>query len=429
MVQKSKSTIKSSDKVSPEKNIAPEMEKLKKENAILKQLLSETATKPKGKFKSFMKSLAVFLLILVSVITLFLLNISFWFKQNVVDTNTFVATTQPLIQNKDIQTALANNLTTELFKNINVEQELKANLPENIQFLAGPLSKQIEGFTNGQINKIIASEQAYTVWTNLLTKTHSTVIGYISNQQNDGVITVNDLYTYAGQQLGSSPVSFLFNKQLPAKFGNIELKEISWLPQARTYLNAIEKLPIVLSIVFIISVGLALLLSSKKRKILFVTASLSAITMALTLVIIRLGLWDIAKQVKPQNKDAVQAAYRIISTGLNSQTLGMLWLFIASIIGLLILSPYAWVKYCVTKLRMGIDFVFSKTLPDFKSPQWLTSFSAYHFAVACTLSAVWFAIFALRLPPTKNGVINAMLATVISLFVLEIITSISRVRK
>jgi hypothetical protein len=384
----------------------------------------------KSGIKQFFKSFSIFILVTLAIVSLFLLNFSFWIKHTIMDNEQFVATTSPIIKNPDVQQAISTNLSEQIFANVNVEQILAENLPEKATFLAGPLSSQIKGFTTSQINNLLASQQVANLWTEILSNSQKTIVGYLENENNTGSITVNQLYEYANKNLGDSQISFLLNKNIPPKLGDIQLAEISWVPQARTYLNAIKALPIVLSVVFVLSIALAVLLTNKKRRLLLTVAILSTATMLLVLLLVNTGGSEIASQVKPQNKDAVQAVYDIVTKPLTNQATGMLWLFIASSIGLLLIAPFKWEKTAFAKIRRWLDIATEKVSPSsFKSPEWLKYIANNRFVIACTIVFAWFAIFALRIPPTKSGVTNALLASAISLVLLEILSSLGRIKK
>lgn len=380
--------------------------------------------------KKFFKSFSVVILVSLAIVSLFLLNFSFWVKHTIMDNEQFVATTSPIIQNPDVQEAISTNLSEQIFANVNVEQILAENLPEKATFLAGPLSGQIKSFTTSQINNILASEQVANLWTEVLSNAQKTIVSYLENENNTGSITVNQLYEYANNNLGDSQISFLLNKDLPPKIGDIQLAEISWVPQAKTYLNTIKTLPIILSVVFVATILLSLLLTNKKRRLLLTISILSTVTMLLVLFLVNLGGSEIAGQVKAQNKDAVQAVYDIVTQPLTNQATGMLWFFIASSIGLLLIAPFKWEKIVFAKIRSWLDIVITKITPKkFVSPSWIKYIAHNRFVIECVLVFAWFAIFALRIPPTKNGVISAMIASAVSLFIVEALSSLGRIHQ
>ena len=131
-------------------------EELIEENKILLKQLehinAQQAKEKPGKFR-WLKSAVIVLLVIVTALSFIALNASFWIKRTITNTDQFVATTQPLISEPAITENISTKLSKELFSNVDVEQKLQESLPENIQFLAGPLSSQIEGFTQSQIKK------------------------------------------------------------------------------------------------------------------------------------------------------------------------------------------------------------------------------------------------------------------------------------
>lgn len=405
---------------------------LNKRIAELEEEVTRLEQKQSKKYsiKKFFKSFAVVVLVSLAIVSLFLLNFSFWVKHTIMDNEQFVATTSPIIKNSDVQKAISYDLSEQIFAKVNIEQILVENLPEKATFLAGPLSGQIKSFTTSEINNLLASQQVANLWTEVLSNSQKTIVSYLENENNTGSITVNQLYEYANKNLGDSQISFLLNKDLPPKIGDIQLAEISWVPQARTYLNAIKALPIVLSVVFVLSVTLAVLLTNKKRRLLLTIAILSTATMLIVLFLVSIGGSEIAGQVKPQNKDAVVAVYDIVTQPLTKQATGMLWLFIASSIGLLLIAPFKWEKTAFAKVRGWLDIFIVKVTPkNFKSPEWMKYIAANRFVISCLFVFAWFAIFALRLPPTKSGVTNAMFASALSLVVLEVMSSLGRIKK
>jgi len=198
-----------------------DVEDLEKKIASLEnevKILESKKTK-NPKQGGFFRKFGVFFFVFLSIVSLLLLDISFWAKDTILNNQSFVSTMEPLIQNKDVQEALTINISNAIFENINVEQLLKENLPEKATFLAAPLAAQIKSFTSSEINKLLASEKAAQVWTVVLQNSQKTLVSFIENSNSSGTITVNDLYKFAGNELQGSAVSFLFNKTIPDKIG------------------------------------------------------------------------------------------------------------------------------------------------------------------------------------------------------------------
>lgn len=411
-----------------------DVSELKKENRILKEKvdlldkeLSQKKKQERQKTNGFFKKLSIFLLATLSVISIFLFNISFWVKDTITDNKTFVSTLQPLISNEEVNKALSSNITNAIFQNVNIDQVLKENLPPNISFVAGPLSGQIKGFTESQISKILSSPQAYEIWTQILTQGQSSIINYLKDPENEGSISVNQIYQLASKELASTPLAAITNRNLPDKVGNIQIAEVQWLPQARQYLNIIERLPILFLAIFLVATITALALSRSKRALLIKILSFSIVMMILTLGAIYLGLFKIADFVKPENVAAAEAVYTQLISGLNAQTFGFIWLFFGLIVIAIFTAPYIWLKTTTSYLREKLDGLNMKIFPNFTSPNWLNKIGRSRFILESSISIVVFVIFALKMPPSSKGVSLGLIFAALVVITIEIMSSLSRV--
>ncbi len=407
-------------------------QELIEENKLLskqfKELSTQKTSQKTGRLKKWLKAGTIFLLVVVATLSFVALNLSFWVKRTITNTDQFVATTQPLISEPAITENISSKLTQELFSNIDVEARLQQNLPENIQFLAGPLSSQIEGFTKSQINKTLQSDQAQQIWTEILRTSQSTIIAYLRNDANSGVITVNSLYNYANQNLDNSQISFLLNKNIPPKIGNIQLAEIKAVPQARTYLKYIERTPQVIALLLIVTIALAILLSKNKRKTGIIMVSILFITSLFMLLSVKIGADQVSSLAKPENKDAAIAIYNTFSKSMISQTQGLIWLLGAVLLAFIVTSKSAISLKMKTIFRTNTDKALGKILPQFKAPNILLTIEQNRFIVELALVIGCFIGFGLRIPPTKQGMINSIISSVIAIITVEIIGSTARVR-
>lgn len=406
-------------------------EELIEENKILLKQLehinAQQAKEKPGKFR-WLKSAVIVLLVIVTALSFIALNASILINRTITNTDQFVATNQPLISEPAITENISTKLSKELFSKVDVEQKLQESLPENIQFLAGPLSSQIEGFTQSQINKALQSAEAQKIWTEILKNSQSTIIAYLRNDSNTGVITINSLYSYANQNLENSQISFLLNKNIPPKVGNIQIADIKAVPQARTYLNYIERAPQILVLLLIISIALALFLAKNKRKTGIVIVSVLFVTSLALLASIKIGEDQVGQLAQPENKDAALAIYNTVSKSMISQVQGLVWLLGAILITFILTSPSKLITKIKSALRNLLDKIFGKILPDFQAPQFLLSIEKNRFIVELALAVGCFVGFGLRLPPTKQGMINSIISAAVAIVIVEFFGSIARVR-
>lgn len=426
-MSKRSSTTKA-DKVSVKKQ--DELSMLKSENEMLKKEVAALTKQKKDKKqrKSFWQSFFAGIFATIAITSFMLFNISYWLQQTIVDNQKFTAAVSPIIQDDSVQKALQTEISKQIFARINVEQELQKVLPENLQFIAAPLASQFEGFATSKIGEALDSPQVQQAWTTTLSTIHTKLIDYIQNPQNDGKITVDEIYKTVGEQLSTSQIGFLFGKNLPSSIGSITVKEVTWLPKARQYLNTLDQITKELAIVTIVSIVAAIALSRRRVGMVIGLVSFSIIFMAATLAAVKIGATQIDGIVK--NGDYVaasQSIYQIISSSLVSQTQGFMALLLSFLLVILVVSNIDFVVWARRSLRASLDWLTGKLHWKFTIPDWLAWIAHNKIAIAWTLTGVMFISFAFRLPPTKSGVLTALVSSFIVVLVLEVIASVVRV--
>lgn len=403
------------------------LKKLEIENSKLKHKLeqSQQVSKPRSYHK--LRVTGTIFFVTLALLSFVLFNVSSWVKQTVLDTETFVKTMQPLISQPAIQKTMQVQITDALFEKVNVEQELQNALPANIAFLSGPLASQIESFTSSKVAEVIASPQVYAIWGTALRTIHGQALAYVENENNDGIISVNDVYAaVSGEISQDSRLAFLTNKQLPSKIGSITLAQVTWLPQVRQYIAMLNITPIIFLIISLVSSGVAVALALHKRRVAVTIAVLISLFMLVTVASISVAIWRAGQLAQPEYKDAIQAVMTTLTTPLENRTYGYAALFgTIAVIGVVTSKLSGLVR-----LRKNIDDKLvdwaKLVLPKHvKNPVWLTSFSDHVGVISWTTFSILFLLVGVRIPPeysqVKNGLILALLVVSI-LYVAHIVS-------
>jgi uncharacterized membrane protein AbrB (regulator of aidB expression) len=111
-----------------------------------------------------------------------------------------------------------------------------------------------------------------------------------------------------------------------------------------------------------------------------------------------------------------------------SQTQGLIWLLGAILLAFIVTSKSAISLKMKTIFRTNTDKALGKILPQFKAPNILLTIEQNRFIVELALVIGCFIGFGLRIPPTKQGMINSIISSVIAIITVEIIGSTARVR-
>ena len=73
---------------------------------------------------------------IIAIVSVF----AIWAKRQLLETETWETTSEELIQDEEIQSALSTFIVTAIFDNVDVEAELADQLPPQVAPLAGPIA-------------------------------------------------------------------------------------------------------------------------------------------------------------------------------------------------------------------------------------------------------------------------------------------------
>jgi len=276
------------------------------------------------------KTLAVLTVSLASAL-LVTGNLLLWAGNTFVDTDKYVAAVGPLIEEPEIQSALASYSTQQLFNNTDVEAYVVSVLPTQAAVLAPQLTSQLKNYTESTIEKILASQKMEDYWYSSLTKRHNAFINFVKEYQGDETIQVSDIYNQITKQLTDTKLSFLANKQLPEKYGSIEVATVGWLPVLHKVASNIGIYQAITTALFLGLSLASIYLAANKRKMIIRLGIIYTIVMLLTLLSARIVRGIVVSEVSPEYQTAVQIAYSTVLNGLALQTImiSMLGLFTA----------------------------------------------------------------------------------------------------
>lgn len=118
-------------------------------------------------------------LIAVTAFALVMSVVGIWSARTALNTDRWVATVAPLPKDPEVALAVADFATVKLFEAVDVEQRLRAVLPEQAAFVAGPLASQLHAPVRATAAKVLASDQFQRVWTELNRRAHQRALAVI----------------------------------------------------------------------------------------------------------------------------------------------------------------------------------------------------------------------------------------------------------
>ncbi|MFI6094938.1 hypothetical protein ACIA8G_05255 [Lentzea sp. NPDC051213] len=159
-------------------------------------------------------------LIALTAFALVMSVVGIWSARTALNTDRWVATVAPLPKDPEVAAAVADFATVKLFEAVDVEQRLRAVLPEQAAFVAGPLASQLHAPVRATATKVLGSDQFQRVWTELNRRAHQRALAVIEGDSN--VVAVHqdrvdiDLLPLINEMLRtlSAQLPTLFGKQL-----------------------------------------------------------------------------------------------------------------------------------------------------------------------------------------------------------------------
>lgn len=334
--------------------------KLEKENLKLKEENEKLAKKVKASESDSKnqsgpgRRIAIVALVLFSAFLLLLGNIFFWAGRTVTNTDQYVETIAPLVEDPTIQKAIATYATDQIFQNVDVEPILAESLPPKAAFLAPTLSTQLQNYTGKVLLKVVESDKFQKVWIDTNRDSHERLIRVATNYEGDGTISIYDVYQALSKELASTNLSFLAGKQIPSKVGNITIVKVEYLPAFHNLVTNINTWRTIALVLFIVTSAGAIYISRHRRQTAVALGLLFATAMFATLLALRIGRETVVAGVDSQYQSAVSNAYQIIVNQLVVQS----WVIMAA--GILI-ALIAWITGS-TKSAQAISSRISKLL-------------------------------------------------------------------
>ena len=105
-----------------------------------------------------------------------LAGVAVWARNQVTNTDRYVRTVAPLATDPAIQTAVADQITTQVFAYLDVQgltnqtvdalaaQGIRPQLADRLRGFAGPLASGIQSLVRTEVNKIVQSQAFADAW-------------------------------------------------------------------------------------------------------------------------------------------------------------------------------------------------------------------------------------------------------------------------
>ena len=345
--------------------LVAEVERLRNENALLHSELAQQKETPSRR-SLFKRSTWVWGFILLACSAAILAPIAFWTRSTFLDTGNFVDIVAPLTADETVARALSNEVSGRFFVQLEIQKRvkeaLKEALPEKLDFMAGPIAKGLQEFTQTITYEIITSPQSQEAFDRILRLAHSAAVAVIRGDRllplgttGEVVLEAADLMFNVRGRLVEAGLRFLEKTPISSDMGKVVLFTSSQLRLIRARLQVLETLNWLLPLLAVVFFAAALIVSEDRRQTLMWSSIALAVAMVLSLILLNLVEAELLREVKnPANVGAVKVILEKVTANLVRMNVGLLILGIVGAMGFALAGPYSWASRF---LHRGVQFL------------------------------------------------------------------------
>jgi hypothetical protein len=221
----------------------------------------------------------------------FLSVFAIWTERQALNTNDWVDTSGRLIQNETVRAAVGEYLIDQLYENVDVEKELENILPGETKQLAGPVSGGLRQVAGSGAEQVLKSSTAEGLWKDANRAAHEQLLAVLENKKEavstaEGEVTLNlgSLVTNLADQVG---IGGQLAEKLPPDAGQITILRSDQLKTAQDIAVGIKGLALILSLLTLLTFGLAIYLSRDGRWVTVLFCGIGLVAAGFAVIVFR----------------------------------------------------------------------------------------------------------------------------------------------
>jgi len=278
-------------------------------------------------------------LVVLGTIVAFISVLSIWVGRLALDTNTWVDTSDQLLQDDEVRAVLAATLTDKLYSSVDVAGQLRAVLPPAAQSLAGPAAAGLRELTERRANQFLTRPRVVQAWSDANRVAHEQFVSIVKGesttvqtQNGDVVLVLRPLLAQLAEQVGLPSVE----TRLPPDAGTVVIMKSDQLDALQTIMKILDAVASWLWAVALALWALAVYLSPGRRlkTLRGIAFGLLFVGLAVLAVIRVGGNLVVDSLVKVQaNEPAAENVFGIITAALRTSAWTLVAVAIILILG------------------------------------------------------------------------------------------------
>jgi hypothetical protein len=292
------------------------------------------------------RTIVAVLLIVLGCVLAPLAGVAVWARNQVTNTDRYVATVTPLAADPAIQQAITDQITAQVFTYIDIQalttqvaDALSARvegrgLPPQaavaLQGLAGPVANGVQGFVRTQVERIVQSQAFEDAWVQANRAAHEALVKALTGEGGGAVTVEGDTVTLnlgpfiqtVKQQLVAQ--GFTLAERIPQVDKSFVLFQSQDITRARSAFNLLNTLGVWLPVIALILIGIGVYVAKDHRRALIgagLGVAAGMVLLALGLAVFRsIYLNGVPAEVLPHDAAAVlyDTLVRFLRAGLRT---------------------------------------------------------------------------------------------------------------
>ncbi len=221
----------------------------------------------------------------------FLSVFAIWTERQALNTDDWVDTSGRLIENSTIREEVGNYLVDQLYENVDVEKELTEILPGDTKDLAGPVSGGLRQVAGTGADQVLKSSTAQGLWEEANRTAHEQLLAVledkgeaVSTEEGNVSLNLGSLVTNLADQVG---IGADLAEKLPPDAGQITILRSDQLKTAQNIAVAVKGLALVLSLLTLLTFGLAIYLSREGRWVTVLFSGIGLVAAGFAVIVAR----------------------------------------------------------------------------------------------------------------------------------------------
>jgi Short C-terminal domain len=290
--------------------------------------------------------LGVRLLVVVGTLLTFISVLAVWVDRLALDTDTWVDTSEQLLEDEEIRARLAVVITEQLYANVDVAAELEQALPPQAEAFAAPAAAGLKEVTQRAALRVLEGPRVIAAWREANRVAHEQFVSLVEGggevvQTEGGEVRLflRPLLEEVAQETG---LGERLLERLPEDAGGIVILQSDQLDTLQTLMRVLDLLATWLWAIALGLFALAVYLSPGRRLKTLRGIAYGVLFVGLAvLVVLRLGGGAVLESVVrvPANEPAAQNAFEIFTSLLKTSAWTLVVLALIAIVGTWLAGP------------------------------------------------------------------------------------------